>query len=199
MRIDESAESRSSGKSRRSRTELARDALRRTRGSVTMKSSRVLLRLVCCVVTFCASRVGARYGSITGTVKDPSGAAVAGAARRQSPVPSAASPARRLPTRQANTTRRRLPAGNYDIDVTAAGFKKYQAKGVDARRGAKGACRRRPASRRHQLRRSSSKARASLRSRPSRPNSRAPSPGKKSPNSNSTAATSRNSSRWFPA
>src|SRR6202042_3461071 len=68
-------------------------------------------------------------GSITGTVKDPSGAAVAGA------TVIVTSPERGI-TRQttSNSTgeynESALSPGSYDVIVTAAGFKKYEAKGV---------------------------------------------------------------------
>ena len=45
-----------------------------------MKFQRVLLRIGLLVVPFCAAAWGQDTGSITGTVKDPSGASIAGAA-----------------------------------------------------------------------------------------------------------------------
>ena len=57
-----------------------------------MKFQRVLLRIGLLVVPFCAAAWGQDTGSITGTVKDPSGAAVAGPPSR-SPVPIMASSA----------------------------------------------------------------------------------------------------------
>jgi hypothetical protein len=92
-----------------------------------MKSSRVLLGMLS-VLMLCAA-VWAQTGSITGTVKDPSGAAVAGA------TVVVASPERGI-TRQMQTNssgdynESALPQGNYDVTVTAPGFKKFQAKGV---------------------------------------------------------------------
>jgi len=68
-------------------------------------------------------------GSITGTVKDPSGAAIAGA------NVVVASPERGI-NRQMVTnstgeySETALPPGSYDIIVTAPGFKKYEAKRV---------------------------------------------------------------------
>ena len=44
-----------------------------------MKFHRVLLRIALLVADLLRSRLGSNNGSITGTVKDPSGAAVAGA------------------------------------------------------------------------------------------------------------------------
>ena len=93
-----------------------------------MKFHRVLLQVVLLVVTFCGA-AWSQNGSITGTVKDPSGAAISGAAV------VVTSPERGI-TRQttSNSTgeynESALPSGAYDIIVSAAGFKKYQAKGV---------------------------------------------------------------------
>jgi len=93
-----------------------------------MKSHRVLLQGALLVVAFCGA-AWAQTGSITGTVKDPSGAAIAGAAV------VVTSPERGI-TRQttSNSTGEynasALPQGTYDVIVTAAGFKKFQAKAV---------------------------------------------------------------------
>jgi hypothetical protein len=92
-----------------------------------MKSFRLVLGILI-VLTFCVAG-WAQTGSITGTVKDPSGAAIAGA------TVVVTSPERGL-TRQMETTssgdynQSGLPEGVYDIIVTANGFKKYQAKAV---------------------------------------------------------------------
>ena len=80
------------------------------------------------VLTFCAA-AWAQNGSITGTVKDPSGAALSGA------TVVIASPERGI-NRQTTTNstgdynESALSPGSYDIIVTATGFKKYQAKDV---------------------------------------------------------------------
>jgi hypothetical protein len=92
-----------------------------------MKSFRVLLGILLGLM-MCAA-ASAQTGSITGTVKDPSGAAIAGA------TVMVASPERGISrTMQTNSTgeynESALPQGNYDVTVTAAGFKKFQAKGV---------------------------------------------------------------------
>jgi hypothetical protein len=92
-----------------------------------MKLNRLLLQVVL-VITFCGA-AWAQNASITGTVKDPSGAAISGAAV------VVTSPERGI-TRQTTTNstgeynESALSPGSYDIIVTAAGFKKYQAKGV---------------------------------------------------------------------
>jgi len=94
-----------------------------------MKSHRVLLRVVLLVVTFCGAAWAQNTGSITGTVKDSSGAAVAGAAV------VITSPDHGI-NRQTTTNssgeynESALPSGSYDILVSATGFKKYQARGV---------------------------------------------------------------------
>jgi hypothetical protein len=78
----------------------------------------------------------AQTGSITGTVKDPSGATIPGAAV------VIASPERGI-NRQTTTNtagdynESALPPGDYNVIVSAAGFKKYQAKNVKLDVGAK--------------------------------------------------------------
>jgi hypothetical protein len=92
-----------------------------------MKLHRVLLGMVLFVI-FCGA-AWAQTGSITGTVKDSSGAAIAGA------NVVVTSPERGITrTMATNSTgeynESALQPGNYNIIVTATGFKKYQAKGV---------------------------------------------------------------------
>jgi hypothetical protein len=94
-----------------------------------MKSHRGLLRIVLLVATFCGAAWAQDTGSITGTVKDPSGAAVAGA------EVVVASPDHGIDrhtvtnsTGEYNASA--LPGGSYDVIVTASGFKKSQIKGV---------------------------------------------------------------------
>src|SRR5579863_9077543 len=94
-----------------------------------MKSKRVLLRVGLAVLTLCAAAWAQNTGSITGTVKDQSGAAIAGASvaitnsdhgiNRQT-----------ITNSDGEYTETALPQGKYDIIVTATGFKKFQAKGV---------------------------------------------------------------------
>src|ERR1700733_1795062 len=93
-----------------------------------MKSDRMLWQVVLLVGTVCGG-AWAQTGSVTGTVKDASGAAISGAAV------VITSPERGINRQMAtNSTgeynESALPEGNYDVIVSAAGFKKYQAKGV---------------------------------------------------------------------
>src|SRR5277367_1848841 len=93
-----------------------------------MKSHRVLWQVALLVVAFCGA-AWSQTGSITGTVKDPSGAAISGA------TVVVTSPERGITrTTTSNSTgeynESALPEGSYDVIVTAAGFKKYQAKNV---------------------------------------------------------------------
>jgi hypothetical protein len=93
-----------------------------------MKLHRVGLGIALLVVTFCGA-ASAQTGSITGTVKDPSGAAIAGA------TVVVTSPERGINrTMSTNSTgeynESALSPGMFNVIVTAAGFKKYEAKGV---------------------------------------------------------------------
>ena len=68
-------------------------------------------------------------GSITGTVKDPSGASIAGATVVITNTDQGIS--RQMDTNSSGDyNQAALPPGKYDVAVTAAGFKKYQAKGI---------------------------------------------------------------------
>ncbi len=94
-----------------------------------MNSDRKNLRLIFLVFTLIGAAWAQNTGSITGTVKDASGAAVAGASVTITNTDHGI-------TRQTTTNdsgeynESALPQGKYDVAVTAAGFKKYQAKGV---------------------------------------------------------------------
>jgi len=94
-----------------------------------MKFHRVTLPIMLLVLTFCAASGAQDTGSITGTVTDPSGAAVVSAAV------VVASPDhgidRHTVTNSAGEyNASALPGGTYNVIVTATGFKKFQAKGV---------------------------------------------------------------------
>jgi hypothetical protein len=94
-----------------------------------MKLHRVGLGIALLAVTFCGAAWAQTNGSITGTVKDPSGAAIAGA------TVVVASPDRGINRQMVtNSTgeynESALPSGKYNVIVSAAGFKKYEAKGV---------------------------------------------------------------------
>src|ERR1700738_1636263 len=96
---------------------------------LTMKLHRMLLRIVLLAVTFCAAAWAQDTGSITGTVKDPSGASISNA----EVVVSSADHGidrRTVTNSSGDYNESGLPGGTYDVSVTAGGFKKYQAKGV---------------------------------------------------------------------
>jgi Carboxypeptidase regulatory-like domain len=93
-----------------------------------MKSRLVLLSIVVSVL-FSVAAQAQDTASLTGSVKDPSGAAVANA------EVAVASPTRGI--NRVTTTNSdgeyavpALPPGSYDVTITAPGFKKYQAPGV---------------------------------------------------------------------
>jgi hypothetical protein len=92
-----------------------------------MKSFRLVLGILI-VLTFCVAG-WAQTGSITGTVKDPSGAAIAGATVVVSSPDKGIN--REMQTNSSGDYNQSgLNQGVYDIIVTANGFKKYQAKAV---------------------------------------------------------------------
>src|SRR3954467_6706531 len=92
-----------------------------------MKSSRLVLGILI-VLTFCVAG-WAQTGSITGTVKDPSGAAIQGATVVVTSPDKGIN--REMQTNSSGDYNQSgLSQGTYDIIVTAPGFKKYQAKAV---------------------------------------------------------------------
>ena len=94
-----------------------------------MKSHRALLRIALVVVTFCAAAWSQDTGSITGTVKDSSGASVGGATVVISSSDHGIN--RQTATNSSGDYNESgLPGGTYDVIVTANGFKKYTAKAV---------------------------------------------------------------------
>jgi hypothetical protein len=98
--------------------------------NLTMKSHHMRLRIMWLVLTFCAAAAGAQdTASITGTISDPSGAAVPNA---QVAVKNAEHGISRSSTSNGSGDFlfASLPIGSYDLTVTAEGFKKYEAKGI---------------------------------------------------------------------
>ncbi len=81
------------------------------------------------VLISCVAAWAQTNGSITGTVKDPSGAAIAGANVVITNTDQGIS-RQMATTSSGDYNEASLPPGKYDIAVTAPGFKKYQAKGV---------------------------------------------------------------------
>ena len=94
-----------------------------------MKSHRGLLRIVLLVVTFCGAAWAQDTGSITGTVKDPTGAAVPNADVVVT-SPDHGINRHTVTNSSGDYNESALPGGTYDVIVTVPGFKKYQAKGV---------------------------------------------------------------------
>ncbi len=93
-----------------------------------MKSSRMFLGILL-VLMLSAAAWAQTNGSITGTVKDQSGAAIAGANVVVSNTDQGIS--RQMDTNSSGDyNQSSLPPGKYDLAVTAAGFKKFQAKGI---------------------------------------------------------------------
>ena len=94
-----------------------------------MRPHRVLSRVVLLVLTVCSGAWAQDTASLTGTVTDPSGAAIANA---QVAVKNAEHGINRTGTSNSSGDFlfASLPIGSYDLVVTAEGFKKYEAKGV---------------------------------------------------------------------
>jgi outer membrane receptor protein involved in Fe transport len=94
-----------------------------------MKSHRVLVRIGWILLTFCAAAWAQDTASITGTITDPSGAAIPNA---KVAVRNAEHGINRTSTSNGSGDFliASLPIGSYDLIVTAPGFKKYEAQGV---------------------------------------------------------------------
>jgi len=122
-----------SGRSSRHRSpdeteELGRANPMRMGRNSTMKSNRMLVRMLFLMVTLCGVALAQDTASLAGTVTDASGAAVQGAQVSLTNSQHGLS----------NTTSSNgsgdflfasLPIGSYDLTVTVQGFKKYEAKG----------------------------------------------------------------------
>jgi hypothetical protein len=93
-----------------------------------MRSFRVLLG-ISLVLLLCAAALAQDTGSITGTVKDPSGAAIAGVAVVVSSSDHGITRST-VTNSSGDYNESGLPGGTYDVIVTASGFKKFQAKAV---------------------------------------------------------------------
>ncbi len=94
-----------------------------------MKFHRVTLPIVLLVLTFCAASWAQDTASLTGTVTDASGAAIAGAQVVVSNTEQGIN--RKAATNgSGDFLFAALPIGSYDVTVTATGFKRYQAKSV---------------------------------------------------------------------
>src|SRR5579859_4838539 len=94
-----------------------------------MKFHRVLLWVVMLGLMMGGAAWAQDTGSITGTVKDPSGAAIAGATVVVT-SPDHGINRQTVTNSSGDYNQSALPGGTHDIIVTATGFKKYQAKGV---------------------------------------------------------------------
>jgi len=94
-----------------------------------MKLHRVMLHAALLVVALCLAASAQDTGSITGTVKDPSGAAIANADVLVT-SPEHGIDRHTTSNSSGDYNESALPGGKYDVIVTAPGFKKYQAKGV---------------------------------------------------------------------
>jgi hypothetical protein len=96
---------------------------------MTMKFHRLLWRIGLLVAVLAAAASAQDTGSVTGTVKDPSGAAISGAAVVVSSVAHGIN-RQTVTNASGDYNESALPGGTYDVIVTAGGFKKFQAKGV---------------------------------------------------------------------
>ena len=105
-----------------------------------MKFHRVLLQIALLSVTFCAVAWGQDTGSITGTVKDPSGAAVAGATVEVSSSDHGI--VRQTVTNSSGDYNESgLPGGVYDVSVKATRVQKVPGQGRETGRRGKSPCR----------------------------------------------------------
>jgi len=94
-----------------------------------MISNRTPLRIAVLVLIFCAAALAQDTASITGTITDPSGAAIPNAKVELTNSEHGISRSG-TSNSSGDFLFASLPIGSYDLTVTAEGFKKYQAKGV---------------------------------------------------------------------
>src|SRR5712671_6079047 len=94
-----------------------------------MKLHRMMLHTALLFVALSLAASAQDTGSITGTVKDPSGATVANADVVVT-SPDHGIDRHTVSNSSGDYNESGLPGGTYDISVTAPGFKKFQAKGV---------------------------------------------------------------------
>ncbi len=94
-----------------------------------MRSHRMLLTIALLFLAFCATAWAQDTGAITGTIRDSSGAVVAGATVKI--ASSAGGNDRTLKTNSdGDYLAAGLPGDTYDITVSARGFETFKAKGV---------------------------------------------------------------------
>jgi Carboxypeptidase regulatory-like domain len=95
----------------------------------TMKLNRMLARMVLLTVTLCAAAWAQDRASLTGTVTDASGAAVAGAQVNLTDSQNGINDTTST-NGSGDYVFGSLPIGSYNLTVSAPGFKKYEAKGI---------------------------------------------------------------------
>ncbi len=89
----------------------------------------------CCFLMFALSAVGqVQNGQFTGTVTDPSGAAIAGAKVTVTNRATNLSVSTTTNTSGAYTVKE-LPAGQYDMTIESSGFRSYSNKTVTVNAG----------------------------------------------------------------
>jgi hypothetical protein len=94
-----------------------------------MISNRTPLIIATLVLIFCAAALAQDTASITGTIADPSGAAIPNAKVELTNSEHGISRSG-TSNSSGDFLFASLPIGSYDLTVTAEGFKKYEAKGV---------------------------------------------------------------------
>ncbi len=90
---------------------------------------RVLLTALCLCLLTVATFAQSDRGTITGTVKDPADAVVAGATINAKNLATGAE-YKTVTTETGNYTLSALPAGSYELRVEASGFKRFLSQGV---------------------------------------------------------------------